>query len=126
MEYGDLRCPPYKPLKKSASVCECLRVSAVYGAGHQGRGDAVEDSKQNWYHSLACLRTTLEVVKEHWTDVDSVGLQSDGAGNYSCTAFMTSLPRVGEVAKVRITYHIITEVCLRFSFRRAPPPLAHY
>jgi hypothetical protein len=71
---------------------------------------ACDDSKQNWYHSLACLRTNLEILKQHWPDLEGTSLQSDGAGNYSCTAFMTSLPRVGEVAKVRITDHAITEV----------------
>jgi len=71
---------------------------------------ACDDSKQNWYHSLACLRTNLEIVKQHWPDIDEASLQSDGAGNYSCTAFMTSLSRVGEVARVRISDHAITEV----------------
>ena len=71
---------------------------------------ACNDSTQNWYHTLAVLRPTLEIVKGHWHDIDEASLQSDGAGNYSCTATMTSLPRVGEVAGVRITDHAITEV----------------
>ena len=71
---------------------------------------ACDDSKQNWYHSLACLRTNLEIVKSHSADLTETSLQSDGAGNYSCTAFMTSLPRVGEVSGLRIVGHAITEV----------------
>ena len=71
---------------------------------------ACDDSKQNWYHSLACLRTNLEILKAHWPDLTESSLQSDGAGNYSCTAFMTSLPRVGEVTRVKITDHAVTEV----------------
>ena len=69
-----------------------------------------DDSTQNWYHSLACLRTNIDILKTHWADLDASSLQSDGAGNYTCTAFMTSVPRVGEVAKVRITDHAFTEV----------------
>jgi hypothetical protein len=71
---------------------------------------ACDDSKQNWYHSLACLRTNLEIVKPHWSDITETTLQSDGAGNYTCTATMTSLPRVGAVAGVRIVDHSVTEV----------------
>ena len=56
------------------------------------------------------MRTNLEIIKQHWPFIADTTVQSDGAGNYSCTAFMTSLPRAGEAADVRIAEHHVTEV----------------
>ena len=69
-----------------------------------------DDSTQNWFHSLACMRTTCDILHRAWLDIDEATCQSDGAGNFSCTAFTTSLPRVGETVGIRILELNITEV----------------
>lgn len=56
------------------------------------------------------MHTTLDIVKHKWEGISEASLQSDGASNYSCTAFMTSLPRVGDASRIRLIEHTITEV----------------
>ena len=89
-----------------------------------------DDSNQTWFHTLAALRTTLDQVLDVWTDITEATLQSDGAGNYDCTAFMDTVkdifrgrkktipalvatPRVAEplgACGIRLTRHVVTEV----------------
>eukprot|EP00966_Prymnesium_polylepis_P037568 872251-Prymnesium_polylepis.1 len=37
-------------------------------------------------------------------------VQSDGAGNYDCTAFMDTVKDTFKAAGVRLTRHVVTEV----------------
>ena len=62
------------------------------------------------YQTLGCTRTVLDIVRSHWPDISKVKLQSDGAGNLQCTAFMVALPRVGQSAGLQVLSHTITEV----------------
>eukprot|EP00966_Prymnesium_polylepis_P113396 2621928-Prymnesium_polylepis.1 len=71
---------------------------------------ACDDGNQTWFHTLNALRVTLDEVVKTWPDVAESTLQSDGANNYDCTAFMASVPRLFEAAKVRLCRHVITEV----------------
>jgi hypothetical protein len=71
---------------------------------------ACDDSNQTWFHTLNALKVTVDTVKETWSDVKSGTLQSDGAGNYDCTAFMLSLERLFRAAGICLRRHVITEV----------------
>ena len=71
---------------------------------------ACDDSNQTWFHTLNALRTTLDEVIAHWSDLSEATLQSDGAQNYDCTAFMTTAPRLFEAAGLKLMRHTITEV----------------
>ena len=71
---------------------------------------ACDDANQTWFHTLNALRATIDEVKKVWPDVNECTLQSDGANNYDCTAFMVSAPRLFEAAMLRLLRHVITEV----------------
>ena len=62
------------------------------------------------YQTLGCTRTVLDIVRSHWPDISKVKLQSDGAGNLQCTAFMVALPRVGQSAGLQVLSYTITEM----------------
>jgi hypothetical protein len=96
---------------KSLHGATCLRWDAT-------RGDfrvlnvciVCDDSNQTWFHTLGALRTTLDKVMDTWPDVTESTLQSDGAGNYDCTAFMDTVRDTFKGAGVKLTRHVITEV----------------
>ena len=69
-----------------------------------------DDSNQTWFHTLAALRTTLDKVMDVWRDLVESTLQSDGASNYDCTAFMDSVQRVFTAVGLRLQRQVITEV----------------
>ena len=69
-----------------------------------------DDSHQTWFHTLAALRTTLDKVTDAWQDISEATLQSDGACNYNCTAFMDSVKDTFKATGVRLTRHMVTEV----------------
>jgi hypothetical protein len=71
---------------------------------------ACDDSNQTWFHTLNTLKVSLDTIMETWEDVIESSLQSDGAGNYDCTAFMLSLERLFTAAGLHLTRHAITEV----------------
>ena len=71
---------------------------------------ACDDAAQNWFQTLGCTRTVLDIVRKHWPDIGKAVVQSDGASNLNCTAFMVALPRVGQTAGIHIISHTITEV----------------
>ena len=71
---------------------------------------ACDDADQTWFHTLSALRVTLDVVRSRWSDTDELTVQSDGANNYSCTGFMTSVQRTCEAAGFRLRRHAVTEV----------------
>ena len=56
------------------------------------------------------MKVTLDLIKSEWDDVKSSTLQSDGAGNYDCTAFLLSLERLFTAAAIRLLRHVISEV----------------
>ena len=69
-----------------------------------------DDSNQTWFHTLAALRTTLDKVVDTWSDIAESTLQSDGACNYDCTAFMATVQTVFQAVGLRLMRHVITEV----------------
>ena len=69
-----------------------------------------DDSNQTWFHTLAALRTTLVQILDVWVDITESTLQSDGAGNYNCTAFMDTVKDVFRGRSIRLTRHVVTEV----------------
>ena len=71
-----------------------------------------DDSNQTWFHTLAALRTTLVQILDVWVDITESTLQSDGAGNYNCTAFMDTVKDVFRGRSFRLTRHVVTEVPL--------------
>ena len=71
---------------------------------------ACDDAKQTWFHSLNCMTVTLDELTKAWGSGLDCDLLSDGASNYTCTAFGTSLPRIFKVAGHKIDQHVISEV----------------
>lgn len=71
---------------------------------------ACDDANQTWFHTLNALRTTLDEVVKLWADVDEATMQSDGANNYDCTAFMCSAPDLFNATSIKLRRHAITEV----------------
>ena len=71
---------------------------------------ACDDANQTWFHTLNTLTVSCDTITETWEDVTEASLQSDGAGNYDCTAFMLSLERLFSAAGLRLVRHTITEV----------------
>ena len=69
-----------------------------------------DDSNQTWFHTLAALRTTLDKMMDTWPDITESTLQSDGAGNYDCTAFMDTVKDTFKAAGVKLTRQVISEV----------------
>ena len=119
---------------KSLHGATCLRWDARLGKFSVLNVRVVcDDSNQTWFHTLAALRTTLDQVIDVWPDIDQSSLQSDGASNYECTAFMHTvkdvfrgvhrptffdddeLPALVPMppplpAGIRLTRHIVSEV----------------
>ena len=96
---------------KSLHGATCLRWDAKRGDFQVLNVRVVcDDSNQTWFHTLAALRTTIDKVTDVWPDLTESTLQSDGAGNYDCTAFMDSVKDVFKGACVRLTRHLVTEV----------------
>ena len=52
-----------------------------------------DDSTQTWFHTLNEIGVTLDELLAEWSTAKCFDLLSDGAGNFTCTALMTSLPR---------------------------------
>ena len=71
---------------------------------------ACDDANQTWFHTLNALRTTLDEAVKLWTDVNEATMQSDGANNYNCTAFMCSAPDLFKATGIKLRRHSITEV----------------
>ena len=71
---------------------------------------ACDDANQTWFHTLNGVKMSLDAIKEAWDDIDESSMQSDGAGNYDCTAFMLSLERLFAAADMRLVRHVISEV----------------
>ena len=71
---------------------------------------ACDDASQGWFQTLGCTRIVLDVIRSHWLEIIAAAVQSDGASNLNCTAFMCALPRCGQAAGIRIESHDITEV----------------
>ena len=71
---------------------------------------ACDDAHQTWFHTLNALKVSLDVIIDTWDDVEESTLQSDGAGNYDCTAFMLSLERLFKAAGLRLQRHVVSEV----------------
>lgn len=71
-----------------------------------------DDSEQTWFHTLSALCTTMDQLTDTWKTLsgaapltaplplqslpylEEVTLQTDGANNYDCTAFMSSVKDV--------------------------------
>ena len=71
---------------------------------------ACDDANQTWFHTLSAIRTSLDVVMGTWPDCNVASLQTDGAGNYDCTAFMSSVHCVFKATGLRLVRHLVTEV----------------
>ena len=96
---------------KSLHGATCLRWDATRGDFRVLNVRIVcDDSNQTWFHTLGALRTTLDKVMDTWPDVTESTLQSDGAGNYDCTAFMDTVRDTFKGAGVKLTRHVVTEV----------------
>ena len=53
---------------------------------------------------------TLDDLKAEWPGTERVLLLSDGASNFTCTALMTSMPRLFAAMQLRLAVHVISEV----------------
>ena len=69
-----------------------------------------DDAKQTWFHSLNCMVITLDEVTKAWGSGFDHDLLSDGASNFVCTAFGTSLPRIFKPVGHTIKQHVVSEV----------------
>ena len=87
-----------------------------------------DDSDQTWFHTLSVLRTSMDQLTDVWKTssgaaslasppppsslpyLDEVTMQTDGANNYDCTAFMSSVQDVFTAVGLRLVRHVITEV----------------
>ena len=69
-----------------------------------------DDSEQTWFHTLAALRTSLDKLTDAWIDANEATMQTDGANNYDCTAFMSSVQDVFKAVGLRLKRHVVTEV----------------
>lgn len=87
-----------------------------------------DDSEQTWFHTLSALRTTMDQLTDTWKTLsgaapvtaplplqclpylEEVTLQTDGANNYDCTAFMSSVMDVFTAVGLQLVRHVITEV----------------
>ena len=56
------------------------------------------------------MTLTLDEVAKAWGSDSDADLLSDGASNFTCTAFGTSLPRIFKAAGFTINQHVISEV----------------
>ena len=96
---------------KSLHGATCLRWDPVRGDFRVLNVRVVcNDSNQTWFHTLAAIRTTVDRVTDVWTDIAKSSLQSDGAGNYDCTAFMESVKDTFKASGIQLTRHVVTEV----------------
>ena len=78
-----------------------------------------DDSTQTWFHTLNEIGVTLDELLAEWSTAKCFDLLSDGAGNFTCTALMTSLPRCFSSRKLQIREHVISEVAPRLRRDRA-------
>jgi hypothetical protein len=96
---------------KSLHGCTALRWDALKGDFNViNIRVACDDANQTWFHTLNALRTTLDELLKLWPDVNEATLQSDGANNYDCTAFMASAPDLFRATNIKLRRHSITEV----------------
>ena len=109
--YRETQTAAFGKKGKSLHGATCLRWDATCGDFRVLNVRVVcDDSNQTWFHTLAALRSTLDKVIDTWPDIAESTLQSDGASNYDCTAFMDTVKDTFKVAGVRLTRHVITEV----------------
>lgn len=71
---------------------------------------AADDSGQNWYHTLNVTATAVDIVLEAWPNTTDASFQSDGAGNFTSTATLISLPRTFASRGIKIRRAVISEV----------------
>ena len=71
---------------------------------------AADDSGQNWYHTLNVTATAVDIVLEAWPNTTDASFQADGAGNFTSTATLISLPRTFASRGIKIRRAVISEV----------------
>ena len=71
---------------------------------------ACDDSNQSWYHTLNMLKVVLDLLLVEWPSNNVYAMASDGAGNFTCTALLTSLARMFKSCGARLYRHAISEV----------------
>ena len=73
-----------------------------------------QDGEQNWWNCYNNMKVCVDVVWKHWGFDSGMGngftLQSDGASNFTCTAFSQALSRLHQCSKMHLKRHIISEV----------------